>query len=69
VFETWLENGRNSRMPYEFLLVIWDAYERVYTPVYAEHRNEIEHYERYGSSSGRESLIAAYSLFSESRIL
>jgi hypothetical protein len=69
VFETWLENGRLSKMPYEFLLVVWDAYERTYIPVYAEHRDVMEGYERYGSSTGRESLVAAYSLYSESRIL
>lgn len=65
-FNTWLENGRLSRIGYHYLLIVWDEYESIYQPVYVERRDEIETYKTSGS---RERLIAAYDLYSESRIL
>jgi hypothetical protein len=65
VFNLWLEKGRQSKIGYHYLLVIWDEYEGEYQPVYSEHREEIETYK----TSGREKLIAAYDLYSESRII
>jgi hypothetical protein len=69
VFNLWLENGRLSKIGYNYLLVVWDEYESSYRPVYAEHRDEIGTYEPYKASKGRESLVAAYDLYSESRII
>jgi hypothetical protein len=69
VFNLWLENGRQSKIGYNYLLIIWDGYESTYRPIYAEHRDEIGQYEPYQSSTGRESLVAAYDLYSESRVL
>jgi hypothetical protein len=69
VFNLWLEKGRRSKMGYRYLLVIWDQYESEYRPVYAEQRDEIGKYETDEASAGRESLVAAYDLYSESRIL
>ena len=69
VFNVWLENGRLNKIGYNYLLVVWDRYETAYRPVYAAHRDEIEEYESYRTSSGRESLVAAYDLYSESRIV
>ena len=69
VFSHWLENGRLSRIRYNYLLVIWDQYDSQFRPIYAEHRDEIGEYEPYKSSTGRESLVAAYDLYSESRIV
>jgi hypothetical protein len=69
VFSLWLENGRLSKIGYNYLLVVWDRYDSLYRPVYAEHRDEIGTYETYKSSTGRESLVAAYDLYSESRII
>ena len=68
VFNLWLEKGRQSKIGYHYLLVVWDAYESDYRPVYAAHRDEIAGYETYKTSTGRESLVAAYDLYSESRI-
>jgi hypothetical protein len=68
-FALWLENGRHSKIRYSYLLIIWDAYESKYLPVYAEHRDEIGEYETYQTSTGRESLVAAYDLYSETRIV
>lgn len=69
VFNLWLENGRQSKMGYNYLLIVWDGYESAYRPVYASHRDEIDHYEPYKTSVGRESLVAAYNLYSESKIV
>jgi len=68
VFEAWLESGRNSKIGYKYLLIIWDNYDDDYQAVYVEERKHIYNYERYESSTGRESLVAAYDLYSESRI-
>jgi hypothetical protein len=67
VFNSWLENGRLSKMGYKYLLVIWDEFESAYRPVYAEHRNEINQYEN--TAVARERLVAAYDLYSESRLV
>jgi hypothetical protein len=69
VFNVWLENGRLNKIGYNYLLVVWDRYESAYRPVYATRRDEIGEYESYRTSSGRESLVAAYDLYSESRIV
>jgi hypothetical protein len=66
VFNRWLENGRSSKIGYSHLLVIWDDYESAYQPVYVSHRDDIKTYQRPLS---RERLVAAYDLYSESRIL
>lgn len=69
VFSLWLENGRQSKIGYSYLLIVWDQYDAQYRPVYAAHRDEIGEYEIYKSSTTRESLVAAYDLYSESRII
>lgn len=68
-FNLWLENGRQSKIGYNYLLIVWDGYESAYRPIYVAHRNEIGEYEPYETSTGRESLVAAYDLYSESRII
>ncbi|MGY6520841.1 MAG: hypothetical protein ACXIUD_03885 [Mongoliitalea sp.] len=67
-FDAWLEKGRNSVMPYTYLLIIWDELEHRYIPVYVENRSDIHSYNKYGTTPERQSLIAAYDLFSESRV-
>lgn len=69
LFENWLENGRQSRIPYAYLLIIWDDIEGEYQPVYIETREEIDGYDRYTNTPGRQLLVAAYDLYSESRIV
>lgn len=64
-FNRWLEKGRLSKIGYSHLLIVWDDYESAYRPVYVSHRDEIEAYRKPGS---RERLVAAYDLYSESRI-
>jgi hypothetical protein len=67
-FNSWLETGRLSKLSYKYLLIIWDEYDARYLPVYATDRDELDNYQAYKQSVGRESLIAAYDLYSESKI-
>jgi hypothetical protein len=66
VFNRWLENGRQSKLGYHYLLIVWDEYESSYQPVYTESREEMM---KHKTSGSRERLIAAYDLYSESRII
>lgn len=68
VFDEWLEKGRQSKISYSILMIVWDAFENNYVPVYTENRTELAKYEKYQTATGRESLVAAYDLYSESRI-
>ncbi len=68
LFNTWLEQGRASRIPYAYLLIIWDELEGEYLPVYVEKRADLMSYEKYGTSPAQQLLVAAYDLFSESRV-
>jgi hypothetical protein len=68
LFNTWLEQGRASRIPYAYLLIIWDELEGEYLPVYVEKRTDLLSYEKYGTSPAQQLLVAAYDLYSESRV-
>lgn len=65
-FNQWLAKGREAKMGYNYLLVVWDEYESSYKPVYVDDRESIS---TYNTSHSRERFIAAYDLYSESRIL
>ncbi len=69
-FEAWLEKGRESKIGFEYMLVVWDEVEQAYRPVYAESRQHIKelNISPWGDSVEQESLIAVYDLFSEARI-
>lgn len=68
LFESWFDVGRSSKIPYSYLLIVWDEIEGRYIPVFAENRKEIEGFEKYGDSPARQLLVAAYDLYSESRV-
>ncbi|SIO22013.1 hypothetical protein [Algoriphagus halophilus] len=68
-FENWLQAGRNSIIPSNFLLILWDDIEGEYQPVYTSERDEIYRYDRYTNTPGRQLLVAAYDLYSESRVV
>ena len=68
IFESWLEAGRSSPIAYNYLLIIWDEWDEKYRPVLVEDRKEIETFAKYGDSASRELLVAAYDLYSESRV-
>lgn len=66
VFNRWLANGRLSRIGYSHLVIVWDDFESAYLPIYVAHREEIKSYQ---TARNRERFIAAYDLYSESKIL
>jgi len=65
-FESWLEKGRRSNIGYNYLLVVWNIQEEDFKPVYLDQRDEIDYY--LTSIDSQEVLIAAYDIYSESRI-
>ncbi len=69
LFDEWLEKGRSSKISYRFLMIIWDELEGNYLPVYTENRDDLVKYAPYQTATVRESLVAAYDLYSESRAM
>lgn len=69
VFDQWIEKGKTDKLGFRYLLIVWDEYDSAYRPQYAQKREEFDHYPRYESSTSRESLIAVYDLYSESRVV
>lgn len=68
IFDSWLESGRQRKLSYNYLLIIWNELELEYQPVYVENRDAINDYTK-DKTSGRELLVAAYDLYSESRVV
>lgn len=68
IFESWFEEGRACKIPYVYLLIVWDEIEGIYMPVFVEKRTEIESFEKFGESPASQTLVAAYDLYSESRV-
>lgn len=68
IFDSWLESGRQRKLSYNYLLIIWNELELEYQPVYVENRDAINNYTK-DKTSGRELLVAAYDLYSESRVV
>lgn len=69
LFDSWLESGRQSKLRYHYLLIMWDEFESEYKPVYLENREALNAYRERNTLSSRESLLAAYDLYSESRVV
>ncbi|WP_158857508.1 hypothetical protein [Lunatibacter salilacus] len=69
LLDEWLEKGRLSKIPYAYLVIIWDELEASYAPVYVEQRSELQKYPRYGQAPDHQLLVAAYDLYSETRII
>ncbi|MEM9329412.1 MAG: hypothetical protein AAGA85_27375 [Bacteroidota bacterium] len=65
-FESWLEEGRSSYLGYLYLLVIWNEGEEDFQPVFVTERERIYGYVR--DIASHEQVVAAYDLYSESRI-
>ncbi len=66
VFESWLEKGRNNQLGYHYLIIIWHAGEEAFQPVFVSDREAVSQYSR--DIAVHEQLVAAYDLYSESRI-
>ena len=67
-FEQWLEEGRESKLSYAYMLIMWNETEQAYFPTYLTSREQIDGYNKYGESPTPESMIAAYDLYSESKV-
>lgn len=67
-FHAWLEEGRKD-IRYRFMVVVWDSYDEMYKPVYVEDHEALYAFERYGSTPNREAMVAAYDLYSESKVV
>lgn len=66
VFDQWLEQGRQSRLGYQYMLVVWQVLEEDYKPIYLENRNDYA--KIIDVSNLYETIVAAYDLYSESKI-
>ncbi len=70
LFDQWLANGRESKIKFEIMLVIWDDVEQDYNPLYVESRSQIldQGIDLYGEGVGSTSIVAAYNLYSEAKV-
>lgn len=68
LLQIWFEKGRNSRIVYKFLLIIWNESDLEFKPLYLENRKELEDYHKGYNANDSETLIAVYDVFSESRV-
>lgn len=69
LFKAWLEDGRSKKIPYNYLLIIWNTLDEAYQPTYIEERSEITSYQKYPHHTGEEGLVAVFDLYSEGRIM
>ncbi|WP_425390922.1 hypothetical protein [Ekhidna sp.] len=67
-FEEWLESGRSSKIRYSYLVILWDEIDRSFHPVYLSEREELKKYTDDYSNVG-DTFVAAYDLFTESKIM
>ena len=65
-FEQWFENGRDHPIGNKYLLVTWNTLDQVFSPKYFTSREELRQFASVDNY--QEELVAAYDLFSESRI-
>ena len=63
-FNSWLEKGRESKLGYYYLLVMWCDWDKEFKPIYCTDSDSLK--SRIDSSS--DDFIAAYDLYSESMI-
>ncbi|QSE96482.1 hypothetical protein [Fulvivirga lutea] len=66
VFDSWLEAGRNSKLGYEYMVVVWLTMEEEFKPIYLERRDQLS--ELTDISNLTEVVVAAYDLYSESKV-
>lgn len=69
ILDEWMEKGRASKIPFAYIIIIWDELETAYLPVFVEKHSEIQKYPRYGQAPDHQLLVAAYDLYSETRVV
>ncbi len=67
VFESWLDKGRSAKIGYEYLIIIWNQWDRDFQPIYKETREQVK--ACLGHLDTNEELVAIYDLYSESRLV
>lgn len=67
-FDDWLVQGRESKLGYSHMVILWDETQKEYRPVYLSERTEIAKYQDNPSMVG-DVLVAAYDLYSESKVV
>lgn len=55
-------------MNYRFMVVVWDSYDKAYKPIYVEDHEALYQFERFGDTANREAMVAAYDIYSESKV-
>ncbi len=66
IFDTWLQKGRESRMGYQYMLIVWLVMEEEYKPIYLVNKKDID--QVVDVSNITEVPVAAYDLYSESKV-
>lgn len=66
-FEAWLQKGRDSKIGYQYLLIVWHILDEEYRPIYFENRTALN-VQITAASNITEEIVAAYDLYSESKI-
>ena len=64
-FELWLEQGREHRFGYHYLVVLWDYQDESFKPLYLEDVSDVRN---YNPDVNREVVVAAYDVYSESKV-
>lgn len=67
-FDEWLADGRESKIRYDYLVVLWDEIEKDYRPVYLSERSDLEKYKEDRNNIS-DVFVAAYDLYTESKVL
>lgn len=68
VFDEWLEKGKESRIGYHYMLVVWNEFDSKYQPIYSESRDQMVTQVRVVNDSSTEALLAVYDLYSETKL-
>ncbi len=64
LFDAWLEEGRESKMGYAYMMVVWDMYDEKFKPLYVDKLEKVHQF----PDSGREKFVAAYDIYSHSKV-
>lgn len=67
-FDNWLAQGRESKLGFSHMAILWDEIQKEYRPVYLTGRTEIAKYQN-NPSMVNDVIVAVYDLYSESKIL
>ncbi|SNT26796.1 hypothetical protein SAMN05421640_3056 [Ekhidna lutea] len=67
-FDQWFDEGRESKIRFEYLVVLWDEMEKDYRPVFLAERAKLKKYVDDPANVG-DVFVAAYDLYTESKVM